>query len=226
MTTVPHDETLAKVLSRGDQTTIGEYRVTVDSGRWWWSDVVYRMHGFEPGEVVPTHDLVLSHSHPDDREHARSVLDAAQCTEEPFAMVHRIVDAHGAGHVVATLGRGRCDEDGNVTDVTGYMLDLTGSVRHLASQEASASIEAAARSSRSIEQAKGVLMMVLGIDDDAAFQMLRRLSNDTNTPLRVLAGWLMTAAREAEAPSREAILDFIVSLEGHDIERHDITETR
>ncbi len=118
MTTVPHDETLVKVLSRGDQTTIGEYRVTVDSDRWWWSDVVYRMHGFEPGEVVPT------------------------------------------------LGRGPCDEDGSVTGVTGYMLDLAGSVRHLASQEATASIE-------------------------------------------------------AEAPSREAILDFIVSLEGHDI-----TETR
>lgn len=217
MTTVPHDETLAKVLSRGDRASVGEFRVTVATDTWWWSDAVYQMHGFEPGDVVPTSDLVLAHSHPDDRQHAQAVLDAARCNDEPFAMIHRIVDAQGAGRVVATVGRGRCDEDDTVTEVTGYLLDLTASVRHLASQEANAAIQASARSRRDIEQAKGVLMMVLGVDDDQAFQFLRKLSNDTNTPLRVLAEWLMTIAREAEAPSREAVLDFIVGLEGRDI---------
>ncbi|MCK0115707.1 PAS domain-containing protein [Isoptericola sp. CG 20/1183] len=215
MTTVPDDETLAKVLSRGDQASVGEFRVTVATDEWWWSDVVYEMHGFAPGEVVPTSDLVLAHSHPDDRQHAQAVLDEARCSEEPFAMIHRIVDAQGEGHVVATVGRGRCDDDGTVTEVTGYLLDLTTSVRHLASEEANASIQAAARSRRDIEQAKGVLMMVLGVDDDGAFQILRRLSNDTNTPLRVLAGWLMTSAREAETPSRDAVLAFLRGLEEH-----------
>ncbi|WP_277210390.1 PAS and ANTAR domain-containing protein [Isoptericola croceus] len=213
MTTVPHDETLSKILSRGDDASIGEYRVTVATGQWWWSDATFRIHGFEPGEVVPTGELMLAHSHPDDRDHAQAVLDEAQCSDEPFAMIHRIVDAQGAGHVVATVGRGRCDEDDRVTEVTGYMLDLTSSVRHLASEEADASIQAAARSRRDIEQAKGVLMMVLGVDDDGAFQILRRLSNDTNTPLRVLAAWLMTSAREADAPSRDAVIEFIAGLE-------------
>ncbi|WP_402371917.1 PAS and ANTAR domain-containing protein [Isoptericola rhizosphaerae] len=217
MTTVPHDETLAKAIAHQDQTSVGEYRITVVTGEWWWSDDSFRMYGFEPGDVVPTTDLALAHVHPADREVARAVLEKAQQSDEPFAIIQRIVDARGSGHVVATVGRGTCDADGAVTEVSGYMIDLTRSVRHLAAEEADASIQAAARSRADIEQAKGVLMMVLGVDEDGAFTILRRLSNDTNTPLRVLAGWLMTTAREADVPSREAVLDFIARLKDRDI---------
>ncbi|WP_407317888.1 PAS and ANTAR domain-containing protein [Isoptericola halotolerans] len=216
MTTVPPDEALEKFLSRGDDAMVGEFRVDVASGRWTWSDTLYRIYGFEPGEVLPTADLLLAHSHPDDREHTRDVLDEAQCTDHPFAMIHRIVDAHGKGHVVATVGKGECDDQDRVTELNGYMLDLSHSVRDLAAQEADASIQAASRSRRDIEQAKGVLMMVLGVDDDGAFDILKRLSNDTNTPLRTLAGWLMTSARQAEKPSRETVIAFLTGLRsGH-----------
>ncbi|GAA1985334.1 PAS and ANTAR domain-containing protein [Isoptericola halotolerans] len=212
MTTVPPDEALEKFLSRGDDAMVGEYHVDITTGRWSWSDAMFRIHGFEPGEVVPTAELLLAHSHPEDREHTQDVLDEALCSDQPFAMIHRIVDAHGTGHVVATLGKGRCDDQDRVTELTGYMLDLSHSVRDLASQEADASIQAAARSRRDIEQAKGVLIMVLGVDDDGAFQILKRLSNDTNTPLRQLAAWLMTIAREADKPSRDTLLEFLTRL--------------
>lgn len=219
MTTVPPDEALEKFLSRGEEAMVGEYRVDVASGRWSWSDALYRIHGFEPGEVVPTAELLLAHSHPDDREHTRDVLDEAQCSDHPFAIIHRIIDARGKGHVVATVGQGRCDDQGRVTELTGYMLDLSHSVRDLAAQEADASIRAAARSSRDIEQAKGVLMMVLGVDDDGAFEILKRLSNDTNTPLRLLAEWLMTSARQADQPSRDTVLAFLTGLRSGHVER-------
>jgi hypothetical protein len=212
MTTVPPDEALEKFFSRGDDALVGEYRVDVATGRWTWSDTLFQIHGFEPGEVVPTADLLLAHSHPDDVEHTRDVLEEAQCTDHPFAMIYRIIDAQGKGHVVATVGAGQCDAQERVTEVTGYMIDLTHSVRDLAAQEADASIRAAARSRRDIEQAKGVLMMVLGVDDEGAFEILKRLSNDTNTPLRLLAEWLMTSARQAEKPSRETVMAFLRGL--------------
>jgi hypothetical protein len=43
-----------------------------------------------------------------------------------------------------------------------------------------------------IEQVKGVLMCVYCIDADAAFEMLRRRSQETNVKLRNLAAQLMT----------------------------------
>ena len=32
----------------------GPFTYTVATGAWWWSDDLYRIHGFEPGDVVPT----------------------------------------------------------------------------------------------------------------------------------------------------------------------------
>jgi len=39
----------------------GRFSLEVATGAWWWSDETYRIHGFEPGEVVPTTRLVLAH---------------------------------------------------------------------------------------------------------------------------------------------------------------------
>ena len=35
--------------------------------RWEWSPEVARIHGYEPGTVTPTTDLVMRHKHPEDR---------------------------------------------------------------------------------------------------------------------------------------------------------------
>ncbi|MEV0891653.1 PAS domain-containing protein [Promicromonospora sp. NPDC050262] len=67
---------------------------------WWWSDETYRIHGFEPGDVVPTTALVLAHKHPQDRARVSQVLQAAALTGEPFSSVHRIMDAHGNERII------------------------------------------------------------------------------------------------------------------------------
>ena len=38
-----------------------------------------------------------------------------------------------------------------------------------------------------IEQAKGVIMSMQGVEEHEAFQLLRKLSQDTNTPVVTLA---------------------------------------
>jgi AmiR/NasT family two-component response regulator len=42
-----------------------------------------------------------------------------------------------------------------------------------------------------IEQAKGIVMVVYGVDADAAFHLLRRHSQNTNTELHLLAARLV-----------------------------------
>ncbi|MDF2848640.1 MAG: hypothetical protein K0R97_2622, partial [Oerskovia sp.] len=41
------------------QPTTGLWRYELATGQWWWSEETFRLHGFEPHEVVPTTALVL-----------------------------------------------------------------------------------------------------------------------------------------------------------------------
>ncbi|MFV2145422.1 ANTAR domain-containing protein [Isoptericola sp. G70] len=82
------------------------------------------------------------------------------------------------------------------------MLDLTGSIKRFASEEANFSIRAAAQSRRDIERAKLLVSLALGADDDEAFALLRRRSNDSNVPLRALAERLVRHVRTATVPGQ------------------------
>jgi hypothetical protein len=57
-----------------------------------------------------------------------------------------------------------------------------------------------------IEQAKGMLMLLYGVDDQSAFEWLRRQSQNTNVKVRELAAQLVSDGRErgveATFPSR------------------------
>jgi GAF domain-containing protein len=59
--------------------------------------------------------------------------------------------------------------------------------RYKSARDTAASIQRVLQSRAPIEQAKGVLMAMHGIDADAAFDVLRKQSQQTNVPVRVLA---------------------------------------
>ena len=62
----------------------------------YWSQNLYRIFGFEPGEVQPTLDLVMEMAHPDDRERlARNVRDLADL-DAPRSVDFRIIRRDGA----------------------------------------------------------------------------------------------------------------------------------
>ena len=73
------------------------------------------MHGYEPGSVHPTTDLVLSHKHPDDYGQVAATLDEIRRTSGAFSTRHRIIDTHGddsprrRGRRPALRRRGRGD---------------------------------------------------------------------------------------------------------------------
>ncbi|MDT5011274.1 MAG: hypothetical protein QOH57_2891 [Mycobacterium sp.] len=63
--------------------------------------------------------------------------------------------------------------------------------RFRSEREVAESIQRALRTRAPIEQAKGMLMAVHGIDADEAFDLLRKQSQDTNVPLRTVAADLV-----------------------------------
>ncbi|MFC8922423.1 PAS and ANTAR domain-containing protein [Cellulosimicrobium sp. NPDC057127] len=178
---------------------VGRYTFDAATGRWWWAEETYRIHGFEPHEVVPTTDLVLAHKHPDDRDRVRETVATAGATGEPFSSVHRIMDGRGRERTLVLVGEGRRDPvTGAVGEVAGYFVDVTAVVADRANAVADESIRTAAASRGPIEQAKGIVGFAFGTDPEEAFTLLRKASNDANVPLRDVAQRVVEAASGEE----------------------------
>lgn len=177
-----------RALTPGTNHLTGRYRYDLTTQRWWWSDETFEIHGFEPGDVVPTTTLVLAHKHPEDRARVSRMLQGAAVTGEPFSSVHRIMDARGRERTLTVVGEGRRDPDTRqVYELVGYFVDVTAAVETRAGRAASASIRASAVTRAPIEQAKGIVAFALGIDVEEAFERLRTTSNHTNVAVRDVA---------------------------------------
>jgi transcriptional regulator with GAF, ATPase, and Fis domain len=81
------------------------------------------------------------------------------------------------------------DFDAEVMDMLTSVISRTVGdfARFRSAREVAISIERALETRAPIEQAKGMLMAIHRIDADAAFDILRKQSQNTNVPLRVIA---------------------------------------
>ena len=178
-------------LGGGRSEPVARFRFDVRSGSWWWSQEMFALHGFAPGEVVPSTELLLAHKHPLDRSRTATRLQHVLTDGQPFCCRHRIVDATGRTRTVLSLGEGVCDDSGTVVQVHGYFIDVTESGRLQVQEEAQEAVRRSAESRAVIEQAKGALVAVFGIDADSAFALLRVRSQNGNIKLRDVASGLV-----------------------------------
>ena len=175
---------------------VGRFSYDAPTDSWTWSDEIYAMFGFAAHEVVPTTALMLAHQHPDDRVGtATSVLDALR-SGKPFASRHRILDSGQVERVIVSAGQAERDGADQIRRIHGFMVDITGSFRRDLAESTHAAVEAAGASRAAIDQAKGALMLVYGMDQDAAFDLLRWYSQRSNVKLRDLAEALVGAASQ------------------------------
>ncbi|EFG79511.1 PAS domain S-box protein [Mycobacterium parascrofulaceum ATCC BAA-614] len=197
------------VLGLGDPQKVGRFEFFMESERWEWSDAVARMHGYRPGEVRPSTDLLLQHKHPEDRGHVAAVLDQI-LRGKPFSSRHRIIDTAGRTRCVVVVGDRMLDDDGELIGTSGFYVDVTDSLQSDINNVLSAVADARA----SIEQAKGVLMAAYGISARRAFDILVWRSQETNLKLRDLAGRFLDAvASTASAETRSEVDRALLALE-------------
>jgi len=166
---------------------VGSFRFWFVGQRWEWSDEVARMHGYEPGSVVPTTELLLSHKHPDDRQHVQDQLDHLLHFGGSFSSRHRFIDTAGREHTVIVLADRMLDDSGALVGSEGYYIDLTDTFHQARRQALDDSLPELFEARAAIEQAKGALMLVYRINAEAAFEILLWRSQQTNTKLRALA---------------------------------------
>ncbi|OBI85080.1 PAS and ANTAR domain-containing protein [Mycobacterium sp. 1245805.9] len=174
-----------EALAGGVPQRVGWFRFYFADQRWEWSAQVQRMHGYEPGSVTPTTDLVLAHKHPDDRGQVAATIDQILNTHEAFSTRHRIIDTAGNVRHIIVVGDQLLDDQGEVIGTHGFYVDASP---ELTQEDLVTARLAEIRENRAgIEQAKGMLMLVYRINDDAAFNLLKWLSQEANVKLRLLA---------------------------------------
>lgn len=189
-----------QALAGGAAQPAGWFRFYFTDQRWEWSDQVQRMHGYEPGSVSPTTELVLSHKHPEDRGHVAATIEQIVETHQAFSTRHRIVDTRGDVHHVVVVGDRIFDDDGDVIGTHGFYIDVSGPRERMREEEMSAKLAEISEHRAGIEQAKGMLMLIYGIGERAAFELLKWLSQEANIKLRPLAEQIAEDFRRAGLP--------------------------
>jgi PAS domain S-box-containing protein len=190
------------VIGAGEPQRVGRFRFFLDGQRWEWSDAVARMHGYEPGTVQPTTELVLRHKHPDDRQQVAAVFDRV-LQGEPFSSRHRIIDTAGHTHWVVVVGDRTLDHDGAIVGTSGFYIDVTEALQ----SDITTVVSEVAASRADIEQAKGVLMAAYGTSAERAFDILVWRSQETNIKVRDFAAGFLGAITGKVPPTGLSYVD-------------------
>src|SRR5581483_5774653 len=184
---------------------VGWFRYYFDDDSWEWSPQVQRMHGYPPGTITPTTKVVLSHKHPDDYRQISETIELIRQTRQAFSSRHRIRDTAGQFHQVVVVGDELIDDSGTVIGTQGFYIDVTPE-EQARQDQLTAELATVTRKRAVIDQVKGMLMVIYGISAQAAFDLLKWRSQETNLKLRQIAEYVAAAFTEqsqlGELPSR------------------------
>jgi PAS domain S-box-containing protein len=195
------DTELDQALSGGQAQSVGRFKYFINEERWEWSDEVQRIHGYEHGEMpTPSTETVLSHKHPDDYSHVVGALEDTRRSKAAFSTRYRMIDKQGKEHRITVVGDLMYDDAGAVLGTQGFVIDVS-SAEATYQQRVSDGIAYAVDRRAAIEQAKGMIGVVYGLDEAAAFELLVWLSQRSNIKLRTLAERLVIRFRELSSPA-------------------------
>lgn len=134
-----------------------------DAPGWRWSDGMFEIHGFAPGQVRPSLELWLTHVAVEHRALVRALLTSdGAATSAPY----RLRDARGRDRwcmLVLTSGEARPE---------GYLVDMTEEWRRAAAEVANAAIVDAAARTAIVDQAVGMIIAARGVGAPDASQQL------------------------------------------------------
>ena len=172
----------------------GTFDLNVVTGQMEWSEGMFGIHGLKRGEVVPTFELFMAHKHPLDREPVRALWADLLIGGGQGALLHRVIDVRGRERRVFSAVQAVAGASGAAEHISGFMVDVTQSLRIESQHAASEAIEGVYEHKALIEQAKGIVMALRGLDGPAAFQVLATRSQHANVKLHLVAEELVNAA--------------------------------
>ncbi|MGW2093645.1 PAS and ANTAR domain-containing protein [Promicromonospora sukumoe] len=186
---------ILSALGLGTDLLVGRYSVHLPSGRWWWSDEVYTMHGWDLSDVEPGLEALQARKHPDDRHRiVRTAADALR-RGKPFATAHRIVTTTGETRSVLVTGRSALRPGDRTPELAGYVVDVTPGLDEAVRRTTDGAVQRAFVGQAGIEQVKGLIMAVRNLDEAAAGEVLAAEARRAGVTLRIAAGQVAAALR-------------------------------
>ena len=198
----------------GPPQRVGTFEYRCDTDTWTWSDTVAKMHGYEPDEVQPTTELVLSHKDPDDLAHVKALLKQSSA---PFSSRHRIRTTTGETRRVVVVGVAVTDPS---VATRGFYVDITEAFHADLQQGVGDELQVIVAHREVIEQAKGMLMAVYAVSAEAAFSILKWRSQELNVKLHDVAAKLVAdlpSLLQSILAARTPVDHYLMTLTADDI---------
>jgi hypothetical protein len=179
----------------------GRFRGDLATDRWWWSPELFALHGIPAGSVQPTVGLLLSHIHTADRPAVREALSTAGTAGVAVTREYRALRMDGQQRTALLVCEPETDPTGAVTALNGLVVDVSESNLVAPADEQVHRLEteveqlrSAMASRASIEQAKGILMLLMSCGDQVAFDLLAHISSHTHRKVRDVAVSIIESA--------------------------------
>jgi PAS domain S-box-containing protein len=130
-----HDLKQAEEKLRQNESFLSEAQRISHTGSWvwdatakeniFWSDEHYRIFGLDPEKDNGCYETASEMIHPDDRFRFGQKLGAALLEKKDFEADFRIVLRDGSMKYIHTIGHPMLDEEGNVIELVGTVVDVT-----------------------------------------------------------------------------------------------------
>jgi len=116
----------ARSLSKSQQMAhTASWKRNLATGEITNSDELYRIFGFQPGEIDVTTSLVDSHTHPDDIDRVRTQTANAIRENKPLDIEYRIIRKDGVERTVRVMGEIVTDDSSKPAYIVGNTQDIT-----------------------------------------------------------------------------------------------------
>jgi len=109
-----------------DAAHAGTWEWVLDGNRNYWSEPLWELYGLKPGECEPSYEAWLASVHPDDREQAASLINAAATGGQEFEIEWRVnLPDEQPGRWLLSRGRPIEGVDGKPERYMGIVIDIT-----------------------------------------------------------------------------------------------------
>jgi PAS domain S-box-containing protein len=107
---------------------LGSWQLDTETGELVWSDEMYRLFGYQPGEVVPTTELFLNAVHPDDFEMLKDTIvlqDVGKESQKTTNIIIRLYRKNGELWFANSKADSAFDASGKAIKHFGSVQDIT-----------------------------------------------------------------------------------------------------
>jgi PAS domain S-box-containing protein len=160
---------------------VGSWEMPVGSGVMSFSDELFRIFGYEPGEIVPTVETLMAQVDPRDADRVAAARARASADGVGYDLEYRIRRPDGTVREVHSRGRPQVDSSGAVVRLGGTVQDVT-------------EINQAARE---LARVNSELIQLNELNAD----VLGMLGHDVRGPLTIVLGYLEELDEEWEDSS-------------------------